>query len=595
MNADNQRPEKEEGRGKGSDSRSWRDEKRERSRASPKRNWDPRTAEANRKGGGRRGELKPLPRPGHDEDGRMESLKDDPRYFEGAELGKAQLAALGVTGLAGQNTASFSPESTLVRPAMRIFHGVPGEKQFQGRLRWDDVLVVPDFYCNENDTSFYLEFEENLRLMECGRDCDLDALPDVCRRAVDRISEYLQLDSAGCAVRITRESQDKTLVNDFGKFAFIPTKSNNCVAVLSLGHEREMAYRRSGSQELLFFPQSNGALKVVGKEVWARWESGRNEHTQQTSDRDGHISLMVVGLSALMKEDKVLGPVPSDAKIGAASLRGQMGVPVRDRPRPDMRVITVPKRPRFGRPIRHDDVIVVPEFICAEDDWGPYYALLDEMRKSQAHGEADAQWISWHEGAHLLSKNPTGSKTYKKVLDKVAEYFSIAEKNQGTRFNWYVDGSDWKPFHHDSAAFNPHRAKTQNCTIGISFGSNRELGFRHAKTGELIYFPQRNGMLFYFGRDANIVWQHGINALGKDEQDGKGRISIVLWGLCTTATDEEGSPPMLSDDSRGKGKGKGKSKNGGSWGYDGRQNQPCRDFSRGNCSYGDRCRFSHNG
>ena len=52
------------------------------------------------------------------------------------------------------------------------------------------------------------------------------------------------------------------------------------------------------------------------------------------------------------------------------------------------------------------------------------------------------------------------------------------------------------------AAFNEQRAANQNCTIGISFGAPRELAFRHAKTGELIYVPQKNGMLFYFGRDA---------------------------------------------------------------------------------------------
>merc|ERR1712032_663993 len=112
------------------------------------------------------------------------------------------------------------------------------------------------------------------------------------------------------------------------------------------------------------------------------------------------------------------------------------------------------------------------------------------------------------------------------------------------------DASDWKPFHHDSAAFNAARAKNQNCTIGISFGAARELAFRHAKTGELLYFPQRNGMLFYFGRDANIVWQHGINALPDQEQDGKGRVSIILWGWCSLAKDEDGSPPMLTDDTR---------------------------------------------
>lgn len=31
------------------------------------------------------------------------------------------------------------------------------------------------------------------------------------------------------------------------------------------------------------------------------------------------------------------------------------------------------------------------------------------------------------------------------------QYFKAAERNRGTRFNWYRDGSDWKPFHHDSA------------------------------------------------------------------------------------------------------------------------------------------------
>ena len=62
------------------------------------------------------------------------------------------------------------------------------------------------------------------------------------------------------------------------------------------------------------------------------------------------------------------------------------------------------------------------------------------------------------------------------------------------------------------AAFNEQRAANQNCTIGISFGASRELAFRHAKTGELIYVPQKNGMLFYFGRDAML----GIHQLNRE-------------------------------------------------------------------------------
>merc|ERR1712113_74939 len=123
----------------------------------------------------------------------------------------------------------------------------------------------------------------------------------------------------------------------------------------------------------------------------------------------------------------------------------------------------------------------------------------------------------------------------------------------------------------------------QNCTVGISLSAARELAFRHAKTGELVYFPQTNGMLFFFGRDVNIRWQHGINALPLDEQDGKGRISIILWGLTTLAVEESGSPAMLVDSKEPQGKSKGKG------------SELCRAFLSGNCAYGTHRRFSHGG
>ena len=106
------------------------------------------------------------------------------------------------------------------------------------------------------------------------------------------------------------------------------------------------------------------------------------------------------------------------------------------------------------------------------------------------------------EGAHLISKNPSNSPTFQKIQQQIANYFSITNLDAiGTRFNWYRDSSDWKPFHHDSAAFNFQRAQNQNITIGISLGVTRELAFLHAKTNTKIYFPQTNGMMFSFGRD----------------------------------------------------------------------------------------------
>jgi len=132
----------------------------------------------------------------------------------------------------------------------------------------------------------------------------------------------------------------------------------------------------------------------------------------------------------------------------------------------------------------------------------------------------------------------------------MCDYFKIDPKNAGTRFNWYRDSSDWKPFHNDSAAYNPGRAKLQNVTVGISFGAERELAFLDDKNGTRLYFPQSNGMLFHFGRDVNIHWKHGVNALPKEEQTGKGRISIILWGLVENCIEEKGSPGLLTNDAR---------------------------------------------
>ena len=100
------------------------------------------------------------------------------------------------------------------------------------------------------------------------------------------------------------------------------------------------------------------------------------------------------------------------------------------------------------------------------------------------------------------------------------------------------------------------------------------------------------GMLFAFGRDVNIKWKHGVNALPKELHDGKGRISIILWGLTHMPIDEAGSPalicntpghPPAAHDRRDAREGGG---GGGGVGL-------CRDFAKGHCRFGDRCRFSH--
>ena len=126
--------------------------------------------------------------------------------------------------------------------------------------------------------------------------------------------------------------------------------------------------------------------------------------------------------------------------------------------RPEMRIIIGPNRETYvdkgkggpsTRPIKHDDVIIVPEFFCKEDDWSLYYTLIEEMRAAQADGKPKADWKPWAEGAHLITDNPTHSKTYQMIQRKISTYFGINNEKVGTRFNWYTDrfGCLVKPCH----------------------------------------------------------------------------------------------------------------------------------------------------
>lgn len=120
--------------------------------------------------------------------------------------------------------------------------------------------------------------------------------------------------------------------------------------------------------------------------------------------------------------------------------------------RPALRVWVGSKSDKkFTKPLKHDDVVIIPELFGPESNWDIYYKLVSEMRTLQANNVKGSEWQSWHEGAHLISKNPVGSETFEMVIEKLCEYFSIRRKSVGTRFNWYRDSSDWKPFHHDSA------------------------------------------------------------------------------------------------------------------------------------------------
>jgi hypothetical protein len=182
-----------------------------------------------------------------------------------------------------------------------------------------------------------------------------------------------------------------------------------------------------------------------------------------------------------------------------------------------------------------NDVVIVPDFIKELDVDGNgsgrvYEQLITEIRESGIN-EVDL-WKSWHGDTHFIADDNLQWKekvpTFSKILEKIESYFHF--KIKSTRLNWYKNTSDWKPYHHDAAAIKENIAKTQNFTIGVSFGYTRSIAFEHAKTRTTISIPMTNGSAYAFSRDINVNWKHGIPQINSDNYCEEGRISIIAWG-----------------------------------------------------------------
>jgi hypothetical protein len=179
------------------------------------------------------------------------------------------------------------------------------------------------------------------------------------------------------------------------------------------------------------------------------------------------------------------------------------------------------------------DVLVVPNLFA---DFAPgevYKMIVDEIISCGIH--PDKLLKLWHgndkiEGTHLIADDKTNWKelcpTFDMVINRIKSFFDM--NIQATRFNWYVDTSQWKPFHHDAAAVKPEKAAVQNFTVAVSFGATRDAAFEHAKTKTVISLPQPDGYVYAFSKDTNIIWRHGI--LQDMPKRDIGRVSVICWG-----------------------------------------------------------------
>jgi hypothetical protein len=177
------------------------------------------------------------------------------------------------------------------------------------------------------------------------------------------------------------------------------------------------------------------------------------------------------------------------------------------------------------------DITLHPLLFTQPGDETLYQRLTAEV---EAVERTNRQLLkSWHGDSHWIVDDATGWKkqcpTFQAVIERIRAYFNMDIK--ATRFNWYKDQSEWKPFHHDAAAVKPDKARTQNFTVGVSFGCTRDAAFEEAETKKVISMPLTNGSTYCFARDTNILWRHGILQVPPEQQKAEGRVSIIAWGL----------------------------------------------------------------
>lgn len=170
-----------------------------------------------------------------------------------------------------------------------------------------------------------------------------------------------------------------------------------------------------------------------------------------------------------------------------------------------------------------NDVFLTTNLFKENTEYEIYNKLLNEIKD-------DKVWKLWHGDTHLIADDHRKWKnecpTFNYIIETLKNYFNVDIK--ATRLNWYRNNTEWKPYHFDAAAIDKEKAKLQNITIGVSFGTTRTIGFEHDKTKTKIFFPLENCVTYGFTKNININWRHGIPPTNVFSDIG--RISIIIWG-----------------------------------------------------------------
>jgi hypothetical protein len=202
----------------------------------------------------------------------------------------------------------------------------------------------------------------------------------------------------------------------------------------------------------------------------------------------------------------------------------------------DMRILYDCSNEKSNLNIQPNDIIIAPNLFCEQNNFDIYKKLLEEIE--QCGIDKNKLWKLWHGDKHVIADDninwsDKNVPTFNMIIDKISKFFNMNIK--ATRFNFYRDNNDWKPFHHDSDV-PPDKENMQNFTVGVSFGSTREIAFEDAFEDvghrRIISLPLPNGSTYCFTRDININWKHGLLPIdpNKNIPNKLGRISIIAWG-----------------------------------------------------------------
>lgn len=164
--------------------------------------------------------------------------------------------------------------------------------------------------------------------------------------------------------------------------------------------------------------------------------------------------------------------------------------------------------------------VYLPNFLCTSNDFSILTALTEDLKKNR-----DDKMTNWSK--HFKHENPDFSPTFQDIVNKMADYFDL--EVYATRLNFYPNSTSWKPFHHDSHAYEG-REKREDFTTGASFGASRELVFLHPPSGRTFAFPQSNGDIFAFNNKVNKKFQHGVPKSTVRGVKSGPRFSIIAWG-----------------------------------------------------------------